>query len=339
MSALIKKIIRAAICAVVSVSAIVFTVGAGQAGEKLMLCPGGMPFGVKIMTDGLLVVGFSGGENGDGGPAYDAGLRKKDIILKINDKDAVSSEIFLNEIENSGGAPVTVVFRRGDEEKTVTVTPKLSSENKYKLGMWLRDSTAGIGTVTFFNEMSGAFGGLGHGICDGETGELLPLRRGTVTDVTINGITKGQSGTPGELSGYFVSEKRGTLIGNTESGVYGAFTIPPEGDGTKVEADSSEIREGDATILCTLDDNCVKEYSVTISDISKNEKSKNFVVTVTDKALLAKTGGIVQGMSGSPVLQDGKLVGAVTHVLVSDPSRGYGIFIENMLEGMPDLLK
>lgn len=205
-----------------------------------------------------------------------------------------------------------------------------------------RDSTAGIGTVTYIIPETGAFAGLGHGIYDIDTGKLVPLRRGTVNDVIISGIKKGRAGAPGELQGYFGSEKLGTLMYNYDCGVYGVFSDIP--DCTKDTEPmpiglSSDITEGDAEILCTLDDSGIKRYTVKIAQISRDDSStKNFIIEVTDQELINLTGGIIQGMSGSPVIQNGKLVGAVTHVMIGEPTRGYGIFIENMLRGSDGLL-
>ena len=180
----------------------------------------------------------------------------------------------------------------------------------------------------------GSFGGLGHGICDGETGELTPINGGSVLDVCINGIVRGNRGAPGELKGYFNSSKVGSIAKNTECGVFGALASIPEkiSDKTYSIGLKGDLNEGAATILCTLDDNVRREYTVEISNINRNATgNKCFTLKVTDPDLIGKTGGIVQGMSGSPIIQNGKLVGAITHVMINDPTVGYGIFIENMI--------
>ena len=224
---------------------------------------------------------------------------------------------------------------RNGKEYTAHVTPEYSkTEGKYKSGLWVRDSGAGIGTVTFIDPETLSFGGLGHGICDGDTGELIPMDRGSVLGVRINGINKGAAGAPGEIKGYFNSGKTGTLIKNTTCGVYGVFTELPKGLPSEAVClgGREELKEGDAYIWCTLDDSGPQKYSIRISEINRSATgNKCFSITVTDRALIEKTGGIVQGMSGSPIIQNGKIVGAVTHVLVNDPTTGYGIFIENML--------
>ena len=197
----------------------------------------------------------------------------------------------------------------------------------------MRDHGAGIGTVTYIIPESGEFGGLGHGICDGETGELVRISSGVIMNVKINSVKKGISGEPGEIKGSFGLEKLGQLKSNTECGVYGKFDKIPDGLGKAIPVGSrNEIRCGDATVVTTLADGDREEYKIEIASINKDAKgSKCFVIKITDERLLEKSGGIVQGMSGSPIIQNGKLVGAVTHVMINDPTVGYGIFIENML--------
>ncbi len=306
--------------------------------DDIKLCPGGMAFGAKMFTDGLIVVGFSevDCESGSRQPAYDAGIRMHDVILKIDETDLTSAAQLSEILEKSDGSPLDFTVRRNDAEMHCTVLPSLSvSEQTYKTGMWVKDNTAGIGTVTFVDPKTGSFAGLGHGICDTETGALLPLSRGMIANVSITGVRRGTAGVPGELQGYFSSGKIGTLLGNTSAGVYGFITEFPK----SVSADTAipialknEIKDGAAKLYCTLDESGVCAYEVTIKKIRNASDNKCMEITVTDPALIEKTGGIVQGMSGSPIIQDGKLIGAVTHVLVSDPSKGYGIYIENMLE-------
>ena len=332
----------------------------GQTPESV--CVGGMPFGVKFYTEGILVVGFcdvdvcsAGGGTKNVNPARDAGLKMKDVIVGINGESPLCAATLTKAVEESEGKPLTLTVKRcvspaakrqgngapKTTELTVTVTPvKSASENRYKTGLWVRDSGAGIGTVTFILPDTGAFGGLGHGICDGDTGELIPMQRGQVTDVTVSGIEKGQAGDPGAIKGYFAPGKTGSLLKNTECGVYGVFANRPSAAVKQLPiGHKAELKVGDATLLCTLDDGKVGEYGVKITSIDPAATgSKCFTVSVTDPTLIEKTGGIVQGMSGSPIIQNGKLVGAVTHVLINDPTAGYGIFIENMLREMPGML-
>lgn len=305
--------------------------------KDLKLYPGGMPFGVKFFTEGVLVIGFCDidTDNGKVNPAYDAGLRLKDIITHINGKILSGAVALTEAVEQSDGAPLTVRYKRGSEIHETSVVPIFSaSEGVYKTGIWVKDSGAGIGTVSFIVPGSNYFTGLGHGICDADTGELLPIERGNVVDVTISGINKGVSGTPGELKGFFNPGKTGTLMGNDACGVYGIFSECPKTVSEPLPlALRNEVCEGEAFIYCTLDSNQIGTYTVEIQNINRNATGgKCFIVKVTDKDLLSKTGGIVQGMSGSPIIQNGKIVGAVTHVMIGDPSTGYGIFAENMLK-------
>ncbi len=305
--------------------------------RSLKLYPGGVPFGVKFLTEGILVVGFCDVDNGakKENPSAAAGLKIGDRIVAINGKTPISSAE-LNELaDKSGGKPITVEYVRFGNRYTCKLTPVYSkSEGCYKTGLYVKDNGAGIGTVTYIVPDSLAFGGLGHGICEGESGRLMPISRGSVLDVTINGVVKGQVGEPGEVKGYFSSSKTGSLLKNSSCGVFGVFaTLPKSLPSEPLSlALRDELHEGKAYIYCTLDESGPKKYEIEISNINREEKDgKCFTVKVTDKRLLDVTGGIVQGMSGSPIIQDGKLAGAVTHVLINDPTSGYGIFIENML--------
>lgn len=313
----------------------VLTASASDAGEVRLL-PGGMPFGVKFSTDGVLVVGFCDidAEGGTVNPAFAAGIRVRDVITSVNGRAVADAAEFGSMISGAGQKPLTLTYTRGGKSYTATLTPARSvSENRYKTGLWVRDSGAGIGTVTFIDPKTGEFGGLGHGICDGESGALVSMTRGVVNGVTVSGVQKGVAGKPGELKGYFGTEKTGTLLKNTDCGVFGVFShVPVTPMGALPIAKRQQVREGEACIYCTLDGGKPCRYSISISQIDRGATGpKCFTVKVTDPALIEKTGGIVQGMSGSPIIQDGKLVGAVTHVLIGDPTTGYGIFIENML--------
>ena len=296
-----------------------------------------MPFGVKFFTEGIMVSGFCDVDtpNGKENPARSAGIKAGDVITHVNGKAARGTSDLSIAIENCGGGEITLTYKRGDDSREAKLTPvKSEGDGKYKTGILIRDSGAGIGTVSFIVPESGVFAGLGHGICDSENGTLIPTRRGAVIDVTISGIEKGVSGAPGEIKGFFNKEKLGSMIKNTDCGIFGVFTnipknplSPPLPIGLK-----GDLLEGEAVIYCTLDDGGIKSYNVEISDINRNASGgKCFNVKITDPRLIEKTGGIIQGMSGSPIIQNGKLVGAVTHVMVGDPTMGYGIFIENML--------
>lgn len=310
--------------------------------KKLVPC--GDVFGVKFFTKGVIVIGDTDieTENGFINPARQAGIRKNDVITKANGAEINTVEELAATVESSKGKPLYIEYTRDGQSYACEVKPALSlTDRRYKTGIWVRDSTAGIGTMTYYNPENGSFAGLGHGICDIDTGELMPLLRATVVDVGITDIVKGRSGAPGELKGVFDTEKRGTLIGNTAFGVYGMLDDPPKsGRGALSVAGRDEVHDGEASILVNPDGDGVKEYAVRLSKVDhRSDGTKSFVVEITDPALISLTGGIVQGMSGSPVLQDGKLAGAVTHVLVGEPTKGYGIFLENMLAKMPELTK
>lgn len=312
--------------------------------RDLTLYAGGMPFGVRFFTEGVTVVGFGevDGKEGRVNPGESAGLRQKDVILKVDGEELAGAADLTERIERSGGKALTLHCRRGRQEFDASITPiYCPAESRYKTGVWVRDSGAGIGTVTFIIPDSGAFAGLGHGICDADTGELVAMKRGSVSDVTISSVVRGEAGKPGELKGYFNAGKVGSLLGNSHCGVWGVFSEMPEMSGEPIPvALHDEVVEGDAYILSTLDQNRVERYDIQISNINRDAKgSKCFTVKVTDPDLLAASGGIVQGMSGSPIFQNGKIVGAVTHVMINDPTTGYGIFVENMLVNLPLLAR
>ena len=307
---------------------------------SMRLIPGGMPFGIRMQTEGVMVVGLTEvTSNGKScRPAYEAGVRQKDILVAVGGKTVADAEEATALIAASGGKPVTLSILRGSEKKELTVTPKKSDKDgQFRCGLWLRDSASGIGTVTFVDPDNGLFGGLGHGVCDSDTGALVPLSRGSVLSVKLSGAVRGECGKPGELRGSFTGTRLGSVVTNSECGVFGVLTEAPQSAYAPMPvAAASEVKEGCATVLCTLDESGIKEYAVEISNIDHSARpTKSFTVRVTDPALLQKTGGIVQGMSGSPIIQNGKIVGAVTHVLVDDPTTGYGIFVENMLVNMP----
>lgn len=304
--------------------------------KETKLCPGGMAFGVKFFTKGVIVVGLSDVMTHGGAlsPAAEAGLKVGDVILSMNGKEVNTTDEVGELIAECKGEGIALSFKRGEEEKSTTLYPAIcSKENLYKAGIWVRDSTAGIGTVTYVNAETGEFAGLGHGICDLDSGALLPLLKGVVVDVDITEVTKGKVSAPGELKGDFSSVKRGSLKANTGVGVFGSFDSPPKELSEALPVGlKSEVQEGEAFIYTTLDGKNVGKYGIEIEKVYKDSgATKNFLIKVTDDALLEKAGGIVQGMSGSPIIQNGKLIGAVTHVLVNDPTKGYGIFIENML--------
>ncbi len=298
------------------------------------LIPGGMAFGVKFFTDGAVVIGTTGVETASGivSPAKDSGLIAGDVIVRAGGNEFSGSGELCELIEGSGGKPIVIAYIRNGEEKTVTVTPARDAENgTFRIGILVRDSTAGIGTVTFIDPETRDFGGLGHGIYDSESGILLPLGKGAVVDVEITSVEKSEKNLPGGLHGSFGKVQVGEIWENSEEGVFGRFDRI-KGSNTIPVASRDELTEGKAHILTTLSTGGVEEFEIEIEKIYEaSGTTKNFLIHVTDERLIEKAGGIVQGMSGSPIIKDGKLIGAVTHVLVNDPERGYGICIENML--------
>ena len=296
------------------------------------LIAAGTPLGIRFRTDGVVITGVRPISEAERSPALDAGLRRGDVITHINETKIDGAESLQNAVKSSEG-DVTVKYLRAGREMTATVSPMSDSEGERMLGLWIRESASGIGTVTFIDPSDGTFAGLGHGICDPESGALLPMAEGTAQDVILTGITAGKRGSPGELHGFFSGKQSGKLTANTFSGITGIFSSVPEGLENEIYpvGKKDDVHEGQAYIFTTVDGEGRKKYEITISKIDTGGSQKNFTVTVTDTALLEKTGGIIQGMSGSPIIQDGKLIGAVTHVLVSDPTSGYGILIENML--------
>lgn len=306
---------------------------AAASGEKLLIAAG-VPFGVRLHTDGVIVVNLTAVGTGENAkyPSREAGLHKGDVIISVNGERIGSAKALCDTVGKSEGRELSFTVKREGKEKNISVCPQKDGE-VYKIGVLVRDNAAGIGTVTFIDPATGMFAGLGHGICDSETGELIPISYGSCEDVTLTDIIKGKSGAPGELRGFFSGKKTGKIIGNSFAGVFGALSsVPIELSAEQFPAcGRGYAHNGKAYIYTTVDGEGRQKYEVSISAIDEGGAQKNFIVEVTDETLLSKTGGIVQGMSGSPIIQDGKLIGAVTHVLVGDPSRGYGIFIENML--------
>lgn len=306
--------------------------------------PSGQPFGVKLLTEGVMVVGMSDVDTASGSdnPSYAAGIRVGDILIALNGQTVSTNDEVSKIFSQSGGKPVTVSLKRNNIAYSVVVTPaKSAGDNTYKAGLWVRDSTAGIGTMTFYCPGTKLFAGLGHGVCDVDTGEIMPLSTGDIVHAIINGVTKGSKGTAGELRGYFVSDTAwGRLRANTETGVYGEMNAYPGGKAVPV-AMKQQVHAGAATILVTLNGTAPQSYGIVIERVHFNDAgdTKNMIVRVTDPKLLAQTGGIVQGMSGTPIIQDGRLVGAITHVFLNDPVHGYGIFAENMLNTVKSLEK
>jgi len=313
-------------------------VGAKAAAElPETLVPVGHTVGIKLFSEGVMVVDLADEIGGETSPAKNCGLKKGDMIEKVDGVSISSTEHLQDYLQKEGHESVELTVSRDGKTLSLCALPAQNDEGVYCLGAWIRDSMAGIGTVTFYDPTTGRFGALGHGITDVDTSLLMPLAGGSIMDSTVKTVRRGEEGTPGELKGEFnLSCDAGSLYANTDAGVFGViegenadFTVR----GAIEVASAEEVHVGEATILANVAGDAVKEYEAEISRVYAGiPGNRNFLVTVTDPALLEITGGIVQGMSGSPIIQNGKLVGAVTHVLVNDPTRGYGIFIENMLE-------
>ena len=297
----------------------------------------GNPFGMKLYTDGVLVIDLTDVDTSDGNvnPAKDADIRIGDYICTANGVKISCNEDISDIVSDSAGKSIELEILRNGKYLKRIVTPQLSVEtSSYRIGVWVRDSTAGIGTLTFYSPSNDTICGLGHGICDEDTGSLLTVETGEMVGARIISINKGSNGSPGELKGNFTNEALADIELNTDKGVYGMLNGKIDVSVMTEVALKQEVTDGEAQILCTVDGEKPKLYSCTVKKRGSNYHSDthNLTVTVTDPELLEKTGGIVQGMSGSPLLQNGKLVGAVTHVLVDDPTKGYAIFAENMLE-------
>ena len=296
--------------------------------RTVYLCPGGDAFGVQICDGGVTVSKIVT----DTAKNF---FRPNDKILKINNTDIKSISDVKDTLSESEGNPVHLIVQR-DNKRTDFIIPPEIHGGEYKLGVVLSEGASGIGTVTYYEPKSGDFGGLGHGISDSSGEKILSITRGEVTGVILAGAVKGEVGKPGELRGVLSNRILGSLHSNTECGVFGrlsADAIAQSGGRVPLPvADRSEVKCGEATIFTTVKNGMRAEYTIKIEDINRDSTgTKSFRIKVTDEALIALTGGIVRGMSGSPIIQDGKLVGAVTHGLVANPTEGYGIFIENML--------
>ena len=302
----------------------------------------GKPFGIKMFCDGVMVVGFSdiltqaGYEN----PAKSAGIKTGDVITHINGIKMQTNEDVEKAMTKYGNSPIKVKLLRDKEELTVTMTAvKDKTSGSMRSGMWVRDSGAGIGTMTFFDTATGCFAGLGHGIKDVDTRKELRLLSGEIVPVKITGIVKSRNGSAGQLKGSFTTTApSGRLLHNGASGVYGK-AYRADSDYIMPVADPAGVKTGPAYILTTINNSSPQMYTVEIEKVNLTapDNNKNMVIHITDSRLLTLTGGIVAGMSGSPIVQEGRLVGAVTHVFVNNVERGYGIFARNMLKTLDEV--
>ncbi len=307
--------------------------------DQVELIPCGSPIGISIETDGILVLGNNEITGSDGlnyEPSYNK-LKSGDYILSINNKKVMEKEDLIEEIQKSQGSDIRITLRRNGEIITTRITPIKSVSGKYQIGTWIRDDTQGIGTLTFIST-NGHFGALGHGITDIDTGRLMEIGKGTIYDAQIISIVKGKEGEPGEIIGMIRQNEKnkiGSITDNTSQGIFGdmnhKYKIKDEYKPLKIGF-KQEVKTGKAYIRCMVD-GAIADYKIDIQkiDISNSNHSKGLVIKITDERLLNITGGIVQGMSGSPIIQNDKIIGAVTHVFIQDSTKGYGTFIENMV--------
>jgi stage IV sporulation protein B len=303
--------------------------------ESRELVAGGEPFGLKLYCKGVLITKL---ENfmSDGKiqcPAKESGLKLNDIIIKINDKKINTNEEAEKIIKNSNGKPLSFIISRNNETKQIRIKPKKDSNGDYYAGIWIRDSCAGIGTISYYDNKKKVYGALGHGICDIDTGGLMPNGSGETLRADINSVDKSANNNIGSLNGVFTNSKIGSIFENTPIGIYGRLYNSVNKQKYKT-AEKFEVIPGKATLITTVKGENPDYYSIEITSIHDMSKrtNRNFTVKITDKRLLNKTGGIVQGMSGSPIIQNNKLVGALTHVFLENPTEGYGVFIGNMTQ-------
>lgn len=303
--------------------------------KRQYVVPGGELFGIKLYTDGVIIVDFEEIETEKGKvcPAKISDLKVGDIVKTVNGINVTSSSHFSKLLQESNGEELQISILRNEKTiKVVFETVLEKDSNKFRAGLWVRDSTAGLGTVTFYNKSNNTFAGLGHPIYDIDTNEIMPMKSGVMADVTLSGLNKSSFGKVGELCGILTGGDSGFLSLNDETGVYG-YSVTDKITELPV-AVKQEIQEGKANIICTVTDSGPQSYEIDITKIYSNASTvnKDMVIKVTDEELLNTTGGIVQGMSGSPIIQNGMLVGAVTHVFVNNPKQGYAIFAERMID-------
>ena len=304
--------------------------------------PVGKAIGMKLYTDGVLVVGMS--EINGKKPYENTGIQEGDRIIEINNEKVDSTDELIETVNKSNGKQIAVKYKRNEDIITTSIEPAKTDDDQYKLGLWVRDAAAGVGTMTFYEPSSGMFAALGHGITDIDTSDLIQIANGELVTTNILSIVKGEKGAPGEIRGTIENGvSLGNIYKNTKYGVYGNVLNKSRLEVNSAEemevALRNEIKTGKAQILCELQDGKIERYEIEIQKlfINNNEDNKSMVIKVTDKRLIEKTGGIIQGMSGAPIIQNGKFVGAVTHVLVNDPTIGYGVFADIMIKQLKEV--
>ena len=314
--------------------------------QDIEVLPLGNLIGMKLYTNGVLVVGMSeiyGENNKPYKPFENTGIEEGDTITKINDKDIESTDDMIDCINDSKGEEIKITYIHNSKTLETNITPVQTDTNNYKVGLWVRDTAAGVGTATFYDKNTGKIAMLGHGILDVDTEELIDISDGEITNTNVVSIIKAENGKTGKIQGIVEGEDGiGKISKNTYYGVYGELYNINELKINAVEpvkiALRNEIQTGDAILMCALDNGKVEEYIVEIEKIylNNNSNNKSMLLRIKDEELLEKTGGIIQGMSGSPIIQNGKLIGALTHVLVQDPAQGYAVFSDIMIKQLND---
>jgi len=308
--------------------------------DKASVIPIGKITGIKLYTKGVLVVGMS--EIQGQKPYQETNIREGDIITNINEIEIDNTTELIECINQSNGEKLNITYITNGEIKECNITPVKNEAGKYQIGLWVRDSAAGIGTVTFYEPETGNFVALGHGITDIDTSEIIDISSGELVNTRILSIVKGESGSPGKIQGTLDNQRSiGTIYKNTRLGIYGKVNNPsnllPSYNNTIEVATRDEIKLGKATILCGVENSDkIEEYEIEIEKkfVNNNYDNKSMLIKVTDEKLIEKTGGIVQGMSGSPIIQDGKFIGAITHVIVNNPKEGYAVFGDMLIKQM-----
>ena len=312
-----------------------------SANTKRYVNPIGRTIGLKLYTDGVLVVGMSEIDGADGKkyiPYENSGIKEGDMLQEINGQEVSNTQSLINIVNSCNGKEVSIKYKRNEESIYTSIKPVKGINGSYMLGLWVRDAAAGIGTLTYYEESTGKFAALGHGIADVDTGNLLNISNGELVTTEIVSIVKGVKGRAGEIRGTIDNgDKIGQIDKNTEIGVYGTVTNLELINSIKQKevevANRNEIKTGDAKIICQIENGKVEEFSIKIKRIYKNSKdNKSMLIEITDENLINKTGGIIPGMSGTPIIQNDKFIGAITNVLLNSPTEGYAIFADMMME-------
>lgn len=312
-----------------------------NASTKRYVNPIGRTTGLKLYTDGVLVVGMSEIDGEDGNkyvPYQNSGIKEGDMIQEINGQEINNTESLINIVNNSKGNEISIKYERNGESIYTEMQPIKGNNGTYMLGLWVRDAAAGIGTLTYYEEATGKFAALGHGITDVDTGNLLNISKGELVTTQIISIVKGIKGKAGEIRGIIDGgQKIGEIERNTEIGIYGKVTNLEFINSIKMEeievANRNEIKTGNAKIICQIENGKIQEFNIKIKKLYKNSKNnKSMLIEITDEELINKTGGIIPGMSGTPIIQDNKFIGAITNVLLNSPTEGYAIFADMMMD-------